>query len=902
MKSQSDMPVETPLAGGAKFFLTIRACLAVSAFYGFAFATVFLSTVWIALELAVGFVAGFFVRAIGIRRKLRTHFRILRAFLRSFRLDKAIEARIELQRDDALDLFQMVESLCAQMAVRFPGKVFLEMQLNAWVRLKGWGDGRGANALGLGYDLLAGLSVGELEAVLAHEFTHARLTQRALRDWLEHGLERAVQLVRGLTEPRRAKAAPSALGSFLPRIADSIAESAARWIAALSRQEEFEADFGAAEICGAERARRVLIRVESLNRFTARVPWAERVAQLEAHAFRPWLVKELSAVKSMEPLEIAAQIPDRFSTHPSLRERLNALPSGDVSEEWDQRPAMDLLLDADAVAEKLMARIEQKSIEHEERDTKALRRWARQMREATDARPMQLAGAGLVVASEIAGAIAWIFGAPLEVVLVILDASILGLLIYWQGRWRDKFTLPTPDFGLLKKTWQPARPVTDEQLSEMEADLRLRAKRSKKPAWTILAPKSVDALSQCDFPKAAAAAKLCLEYSPKSLQHALILAVSSAWLGRGQETSRALGTIQQQAGLRGEAICWGVAWTYMLRGNWARAEALLDQILDGRSDATLLNLRALCQSRRGKIQSAIISARRACHPQPINREHAKFLIDLLLEGGYLREAERWLRPMDKAIAQDSELILTTIRLNLLLQNFFAAHHWSETLLATCPPAYMIVRMGAIYEISRQLENAGRFYKRALEEAFYPDACLGLARLEAQQNNLAVARRHALDALNLRRPLGQYATPPLELLSLTLNQLAALEPPTRFCHAWTVTLEPNAVPSAIGGAAFVVYAVNEAQAERHFETVLSAMAGGSPRLVPGKFVWQLARPEHQPFGVAHPGAQLLSNGRETTAFRGFQRRGLWHHYISPQTTMEVVQPVSLPQEIESVTPS
>jgi tetratricopeptide (TPR) repeat protein len=681
---------------------------------------------------------------------------------------------------------------------------------------------------------------------------------------------------------------------MLLRISENLTDCATGWIGAVFRQEEFDADRGAAELCGAANSRAVLMKVESLSRFTARMPWRERVATLQGHTFTPWLVNELAAVKRMDMLEVAAQAPDRFSTHPSLRERLNALPPGDKPiEESEDRPAIDLLAQADALAEKLMSRIEQTYSEQEERDSKALRRWAREMREAAEIGPLQKVGAWLVVATEIAGATAWIVGASLQVALVILISSILGLLIYWRGRWQEQFTLPIPDFGLLKNTWPTDREATSEKISAIQAELRARAKSSKGSGSPMLLAKSLESLAECDYLKAGAAAQLFLERNSTNLQPVLIAAIASAWLGRGPETTHSLAVVQQRVGLRGEAICWGVAWTYMMRGNWGRAEALLDQILDKRpDDPTLLNLRALCQSRRGKIQSAIISARRACQPRPRNREHAKFLIDLLLEGGYLREARQWLSPLDEAIEQDRELMLIAVRLNLLLRQIETADYWAATLVNFGSPPYMIVRLAVAYELSRQFEGAARYYQRALAEAFYPDACLGLARLEAENNNLEAARQHALSALSLIRPLGHYATPPLELLGPILNQLSALEPPTRFFKAWTGTLPLAAGPSILAGTSFVVYALNQPQAERYLQTILAAMSEGGLRIAPVHIQWSLSPPGIQPFGMAHPGVQPLADGQKTRVFRGFNRHRVWQpHFAPPHVPMDEFVPLS-----------
>ena len=44
-----------------------------------------------------------------------------------------------------------------------------------------------------------------------------------------------------------------------------------------------------------------------MSRFAARLPWRERVAQLQAHTFTPWLVKELALVKPLAWPELEAR-------------------------------------------------------------------------------------------------------------------------------------------------------------------------------------------------------------------------------------------------------------------------------------------------------------------------------------------------------------------------------------------------------------------------------------------------------------------------------------------------------------------------------------------------------------------------------------------------------------------
>src|SRR5262249_39603822 len=156
--------------------------------------------------------------------------------------------RITLKREDAPELFRILGNLCERVHVSMPQSVALEMTTNAWVRMKGYRRGAGRTTLGIGYDLLAGLSDAELEGVLAHEMMHAKLVQRGFTLGLRSGLSRAGRWARGLRghaeAARRARKSAELTQAFLS-CADWLARNCARLVAACSRQDEFAADLGA---------------------------------------------------------------------------------------------------------------------------------------------------------------------------------------------------------------------------------------------------------------------------------------------------------------------------------------------------------------------------------------------------------------------------------------------------------------------------------------------------------------------------------------------------------------------------------------------------------------------------------------------------------------------------------
>ena len=242
------------------------------------------------------------------RQSFRGHFALAGVFLRSWRLRREVETCVALAPEEAPALFSMLESLCFLRGVAFPPQVFVEMQAGAWVRLRGRGAGK--VALGLGFDLLAGTTQSELEAVIAHELSHAKLTQRMARNWLARGLERAVQLSRGLSKlgaPRRAKARSPRLARVFLRVSDFLAETAAQRIAAYSRRRNLRRTGGAAEMAGAETLRGRAAEGGGVGPVCRAAAVAGPVAQLQAQTFTQWLVKELAQVKPLLLPELEAR-------------------------------------------------------------------------------------------------------------------------------------------------------------------------------------------------------------------------------------------------------------------------------------------------------------------------------------------------------------------------------------------------------------------------------------------------------------------------------------------------------------------------------------------------------------------------------------------------------------------
>lgn len=867
MNTEAGTVMEKPLGGFARLALFGGAGTTIVLSYVFSTVSCLLLIVLIGCE----FLLLLALARIGLARimapVLGAHIPLLMVFLRSFWLRKGVDLRVALRPAEAPALFDVLQALCQKAQVKMPREISIEMTTNAWVRLKGYRRGAGRTILGMGYDLLAGLSQWEMDGVLAHEISHAKLVQRGYKNWLNRGLGRMGQLARGLYahfdafEKANRFSAPA---EQLFRVVDALTRLAARLVAACSRQDEFDADRGAAELCGAGAIRSSLLKLQALGECSARLPWNERVARLQTgEGFSRWLVGELSsAAPADEPKENRKSLFFKYSTHPSLADRLAALPPDTIKPQPASTPAIGWLKDPDKVAEKLMAEIQRVAAEEELKDGKRLRRWTRKSAVHANLRPLQTLGVLLVLVGGLGGLfVSLSLGMSPGLAYFILGSISLGILGVRFGRYRERLALPVPEFGALKSAWQNRPKVSEEQVRKLESELEGRApKFSSKGAKELeFASVSYDALGKCDYVRAHIAARLCLRANKKSVEGVAGLTVAAAALGQVQQVQQALMFLQRVTGMTAPSLTWAAGWALALCGDWIHAEAFLERTCQqGGSHPTTALLLALCRANRGKLQSALLLARDVCTPSPANCEHAKFLVDLLLRAGYFREAQQHLLPLESQADGDVEVVMLMVRLNLLLRNFGAADEWTARLKKQHPGADSFVRLGRVYEIARQVEKAAAFYQQALAGGFYPEGLMGLARLEAQARNREQARKYLIEALNTERELGEKALGPVPLLNVILSQLLALEDPVPDCRGWRATLNGGHAPPGLANKQILIYAPSRERAEQSLQDLFHAMQPGIPPIPMSSIGWVEVRKEQQPDGPARAGVQGIVN--------------------------------------------
>jgi Zn-dependent protease with chaperone function/tetratricopeptide (TPR) repeat protein len=855
---------EKPLNRGAKAALMLGAAATILLFYTLSVVVILFLSVFLLCLLGVFLVALRFGLAGTILPALGRYTELLKLFLQSFWLRKGVEFRLPLKEPDAPELFAVLRQLADKLQIAPPQVVELELGLTAWVQLKGLRQGKGQTILGVGYDLLAGLSKAEMEGVLAHEMTHAKLIQRGFKGWLTAGLSRLAKLTNQLyafvDDCKRAGHKEDAVEG-LCKGADWLTRLAVRQISAYSRQDEFEADQGAAELCGAIKIRSSLMKLESLEEVTSQLPWKERVAQLQLEGgYSRWLRQELAKADTL-PRKKSAEVFNQYSTHPTLKDRLAALPEDGSTLPSNPAPAIDLLADPDEVADKLVVEIQKKQAEVEAADSKELKKWTRKTQGGGDIRPVQFVGIVLFIIG-IVLLFRWmlVVQSGLPDLLMVALTMAGGVLIYRLSRYKDKARLPVPEYAAFMQSWRQLSDLKDVEatLERVEATLLLRLKdqeSNRKKRARFLAEESFKALASGDYLGAHVAARLCLEQNSVSVEGLLGYGIAASALNLTDQAGWALGRLKQLTGLQSTETAWGTAWTLLMLGDWTHAEAFLHQALAERPlEASWRILLALAQARRGKLQNAIKNAREACALVPQDEEAAKLFINLLLEGGYFREAQERLMAFGDRVETDTDLIFAQVRVLLIQQKLDLANDWAERLKQQAANAQIIVQLGETYEEARQHDHAVGCYNRALEAGYYPEAFVGLGRVESHRQNHLVAQAHFLSALELNRPLGEKATGPLNVFHEVVERLASLQDPSLNCRAWVVSLTGSATPAGLANQSFLVYAAEQKQAEKHFETILGAMRKGLPPFLPGTVNWSEAVQQLQPDGPVRPGVQ------------------------------------------------
>jgi Zn-dependent protease with chaperone function/tetratricopeptide (TPR) repeat protein len=854
--SRKTLAGERPLNPAERTALVIAGATTTLLFYVVttAVAILLLAVSIILLIVVVG--AARFGLAGFVKPMLDREWALFRIITRSLWLPEGASYRLRLTEREAPRLFQMARKLADRMEVRPPDEVFVEMSCGAWVQLHGLLRGRGKITLGVGYDLLAGLPDHEVEAVLAHEMAHAALVNRGFSRWMNKSLGRLVNMtnaVGGYNAARKQNKEQTLLSEGLHKLYDALTTRSVRLVATYSRQDEFEADAGAAEACGPPAIRWSLVHLQRLLHDLERLPWSERVARLETEqSFSRWLVGAL-AHESVKPRDQMRDAVDPFSTHPSLRDRIAALGASD-SVAIPGRPGIELLHDPDRIATQLVAEIHRTAVIEERKNDRLMRRQMRKVQRPAYSSFWMLLGVGLVLVG-VFGAVLHFASDSLGGVIGFGSVAVIGGALLQKGTHRDRRKLAIPKYGRL--TWKGIAPdeATARQ-SEIESDLRRRyASTGKRGDAAVLIDFCFEALRDSDYLRAHVAGRLALEVEPQSVDAALGLGIAAGALGNSEQSVQLHEWVRREVGWRTPNVMWGVAWARCLFEDWAICEALLAQLVEKQPDqATFQSLLGLAKMSRGKMRTAEQHVKNGMALEPSNTAHAQLLAGYYIESGRLRDAEATLAGLRDQAEKDVDVAQLFLRLELLRHNLDEAIRWTRVVQSIDPEPVWVIRFGFMFETARFDDQAAAFFRKALEAGHFPEAHIGLARLQSAAGERDMARTHLLNALNAECERAPAAQSPLILFHDIVGLLNNLEDRRVQCRAYIAKI-PDTQGTALAGRSVFVCAPEHNAAAAHLQRVVGALYP-SASFEATKLYWEDAPLEQQPVRPIAPGVQRV----------------------------------------------
>jgi len=719
---QPHQPHEKPLSAPARLGLYLLAVAALFVYYAFAIISAGILSGVIALGILLTLAAARFGAGGVIGRLVGVQISLGWQLARNLWPSRRSEFRLQLAETDAPDLFARLRRLGTTMGVKAPHTVGVEMSSGAHIRLGGFFKGTGKTALTLGYDLAAGLSPNETEAVLAHEMAHAKLSQRGFRWWLGSGLTGCAKLtntLRAHMEERRAVNSDDSLAGLFLLPAHLLTLLIARLFATYSRQDEFEADREAAKVCGAGAMARALSKLERLDQITSRLGWHERVAQLQSEGgVSQWLLEQLKVGRESASSEFRTVLADRYSTHPSIRDRLAALSEFTVNVPISDESSLAWFSNPDGIARRLVAEIQRLTGLEEERETAKLRKEVRGLRLKTHFTPAQGLGVILVLFGTIWALIDWFVAWDWAQAAIFLGLIGVGIFLYRAGRPRLEIELPWPDFTLLAKrrTTPPPLGDPDERNKAIKTDLQTKigGLKGKKRRQSALIRESFTALEACDYERALAGGQMLLGMDDKGVEGMMLVAISAGAFGHAGQAAQFRWLARTYGWIDAPSMAWGLGWSAMLSASWAEAEAYLDCALrvDGRRPVILIML-ALARLRRGKIMCGLPLAREGAAAVPEGKEYVKVLINLQLAAGDVAETERYLSIWKSTLETDADLMLSMVTVKALRRQLDEVMEWAERAAERSPSVPTLVSLGNTLLSARWRPQAERFFREAL---------------------------------------------------------------------------------------------------------------------------------------------------------------------------------------------
>ncbi|HPP73610.1 MAG TPA: M48 family metalloprotease [Armatimonadota bacterium] len=797
------------------------------------------------------------------------------AFLiaRSLNLRDGPVYNVQISRKEAPRLYDVVADIARQVGVKPPDSIVLESGCNAWVRLRGYRTGRGHCTLGIGIGTLVISTLDEFKSVIAHEMAHAKLFERGYGNWVANAMARTGQLaylLGDLVYKARSEDKKFYLAQVLWQVNKIIARNGNRLVATYRRQHEFAADQVAAELYGNNNNCNSLIKMAVAIYMNNRLSWQDIIAQTQRDgSFCQWLLTKLTPESEEERKEIEQKVlygeeRSEYDTHPILADRIVSLPETDEESPYSE-PAIVLLNNLDDMAIRLINHIEHIASQEQQKDSQQLQKAIRQSAGEMKFNSLQFLGIitaiiGCLIliwtfaASNESG---WDIGRSLSNFSIGVLCIATGILLIKYFPQRERLVLPVPSYADWRRTDNDIEQRKSDIINwyyriseQMKAEMPkgLKGKRNLARYWGT---RCYEALIVCDYQRAWAASQLCLAADPKCLEGLLSAGIASRYFFEINDTANVFGQAISKYNIRG-SVLWAFAWASILIDEYDYAEGyLLNLTKEWPRNPTLLSLLAYSQWRRNKLYEALENIKRAIKLAPQDVNCRILLLRLLLAQGRPKDALEQMRIIEPLAANDEEVMLCAVQMNLLLGRDEEADRRAALAEQMHQRYSMLIRLAQLYSSSERYEVAQRYCEKVCQMGFYPNAYVGLAHIANEQKDKEKAREYLLKALDVTRELPLDADGPFSVLGDACNLMLSLQEPVSGCEGWTVTIDMRDSPAKVERVSFLLAAPSFEDARAIACEIYAAMHPGST-LEDWRTKWEKLPPENQPEGLTQPG--------------------------------------------------
>lgn len=233
-------------------------------------------------------------------------------------------------------LFEELETIAALLNEPMPEEVYLIPRANAFVADVGGATGaKSYRIMGIGLSLVASVTVGELRALLVHEFAHYYTGDTRIGPWIDKACTAMERAARSL-DPLKRRVPMSfmrALVHVIRWVLEKYWHLFLRAIRLVSRKQEYRADELACLAAGPEA---LISGLKKLHAADAAFPayWDGEVLPLLEEGLRPPITEGFAAfldapgvsrqVREILERELAEARMEPYDTHPPLHDRFAA--------------------------------------------------------------------------------------------------------------------------------------------------------------------------------------------------------------------------------------------------------------------------------------------------------------------------------------------------------------------------------------------------------------------------------------------------------------------------------------------------------------------------------------------------------------------------------------------------